>query len=147
MPERLAVSSIESAVILINEVFSNPRAPKENQCGHYSEAVAKNLHQNNWRHWYHPELDPLAPAQFLQDVQRGQLLLDSVNQILETLTPQERRAIRIRFGFDNGEIQTLDKVAEALSLTSRERPRQIIAKAERKLRHPARSKFLKPFLL
>ena len=65
-----------------------------------------------------------------------------VNEVLETLTPREAEVLRLRFGLRDGTPQTLEEVGKAFNVT-RERIRQIEAKALRKLRHPSRSKHLK----
>ena len=65
-----------------------------------------------------------------------------VNEVLETLTPREAEVLRLRFGLGEGTPQTLEEVGKAFNVT-RERIRQIEAKALRKLRHPSRSKHLK----
>ena len=65
--------------------------------------------------------------------------------MLETLTPREKKVLRLRFGLEDGRARTLEEVGQTFGVT-RERIRQIEAKALRKLRHPSRSKKLKDFL-
>jgi RNA polymerase primary sigma factor len=65
--------------------------------------------------------------------------------MLRTLTPREERIIKMRFGLDDGTQRTLEEVGQTFSVT-RERIRQIEAKALRKLRHPSRSSKLRVFL-
>jgi RNA polymerase primary sigma factor len=65
--------------------------------------------------------------------------------VLRTLNPREEKIIRMRFGMEDGSEHTLEEVGQAFSVT-RERIRQIEAKALRKLRHPSRSRELKSFL-
>ena len=65
--------------------------------------------------------------------------------MLETLTPREASVLRLRFGLEDGRPRTLEEVGKEFNVT-RERIRQIEAKALRKLRHPTRSKKLKDFL-
>jgi RNA polymerase primary sigma factor len=72
------------------------------------------------------------------------MMRTDVEDILSTLTPQERRVIQLRFGLINDEPLTLEQVGKRFGLT-RERIRQIEAKALRKLRHPSRAKFLKEY--
>ena len=65
--------------------------------------------------------------------------------MLDTLTPREEKVLRLRFGLDDGHPRTLEEVGREFKVT-RERIRQIEAKALRKLRHPSRSKKLKDYL-
>ncbi|MBP2645757.1 MAG: sigA [Firmicutes bacterium] len=73
------------------------------------------------------------------------LLKEQLEEVLETLTPREEKVLRLRFGLDDGRARTLEEVGQHFGVT-RERIRQIEAKALRKLRHPTRSKKLKDFL-
>ena len=66
-------------------------------------------------------------------------------QVLNTLTPREERVLKMRFGLEDGTERTLEEVGQAFGVT-RERIRQIEAKALRKLRHPSRSRRLRAFL-
>ena len=73
-------------------------------------------------------------------------LADSkLNDVLDTLTDREENVLRLRFGLDDGRTRTLEEVGKVFGVT-RERIRQIEAKALRKLRHPSRSKQLKDFM-
>ena len=65
--------------------------------------------------------------------------------MLDTLTPRERRVLRLRFGLEDGRSRTLEEVGKEFDVT-RERIRQIEAKALRKLRHPSRSRKLRDYL-
>ena len=65
--------------------------------------------------------------------------------MLSTLTPREEKVLKLRFGVEDGRTRTLEEVGREFNVT-RERIRQIEAKALRKLRHPSRSKRLKDFL-
>lgn len=85
-----------------------------------------------------PDEDALSPA----DAAAMTFLKAKVNEVLETLTPREAEVLRLRFGLGEGTPQTLEEVGRAFNVT-RERIRQIEAKALRKLRHPSRSKHLK----
>ena len=72
-------------------------------------------------------------------------LKEMTENVLQTLTPREEKVIKMRFGLDNGSDHTLEEVGQNFAVT-RERIRQIEAKALRKLRHPSRSRKLKPFM-
>ena len=85
-----------------------------------------------------PDDDAPSPA----DAAAMTFLKEKVNEVLETLTPREAEVLRLRFGLRDGSVQTLEEVGNAFGVT-RERIRQIEAKALRKLRHPSRSKHLK----
>ncbi len=73
------------------------------------------------------------------------MLREQLGDVLESLTPREQKVLRLRFGLDDGRTRTLEEVGQVFGVT-RERIRQIEAKALRKLRHPSRSKKLKDFL-
>jgi len=73
------------------------------------------------------------------------LLKEQLMEVLDTLTPREEKVLRLRFGLDDGRARTLEEVGKEFNVT-RERIRQIEAKALRKLRHPSRSKKLKDYL-
>lgn len=88
-----------------------------------------------------PDDDAPAPA----DAASMMLLKEQLNDVLKTLTPREAQVLRLRFGLEGGHPHTLEEVGEIFNVT-RERIRQIEAKALRKLRHPSRSKKLKDFV-
>ncbi len=73
------------------------------------------------------------------------LLKEQLTEVLSTLTPREAKVLKLRFGLEDGRSRTLEEVGKEFNVT-RERIRQIEAKALRKLRHPSRSKRLKDFL-
>lgn len=73
------------------------------------------------------------------------LLKEQLEEVLETLTPREKKVLQLRFGLEDGRSRTLEEVGQVFGVT-RERIRQIEAKALRKLRHPSRSKKLKDYL-
>lgn len=85
--------------------------------------------------------DALAPAEAASFT----MLREQLASVLESLTPREQQVLRLRFGLDDGRTRTLEEVGQVFGVT-RERIRQIEAKALRKLRHPSRSKKLKDFL-
>ncbi len=88
-----------------------------------------------------PDDDAPAPSEAASFV----LLKEQLSDVLKTLTPREAKVLRLRFGLDDGRARTLEEVGKEFDVT-RERIRQIEAKALRKLRHPSRSKKLKDFL-
>ena len=88
-----------------------------------------------------PDDDAPAPA----DAASHTLLKEQLSEVLKTLTPREEKVLRLRFGLEDGRSRTLEEVGKEFNVT-RERIRQIEAKALRKLRHPSRSKKLKDFL-
>ena len=79
------------------------------------------------------------------DAVSKQLLKEQIDEVLSGLTPREQRVLRLRFGLEDGRSRTLEEVGQEFSVT-RERIRQIEAKALRKLRHPSRSRKLKDYL-
>ncbi len=83
----------------------------------------------------------LAPV----DAATRQLLKEQIEEVLGTLTPREKRIVQLRFGLEDGRDRTLDEIGKEFNVT-RERIRQIEAKAIRKLRHPSRSRKLRDFL-
>lgn len=85
--------------------------------------------------------DAVSPA----DHAAYELLKEQLEDVLDTLTDREENVLRLRFGLDDGRTRTLEEVGKVFGVT-RERIRQIEAKALRKLRHPSRSKRLKDFL-
>ncbi len=87
--------------------------------------------------------DEEAPAP--PDAASFRLLREQLQEVLYTLAPREEKVLRLRFGIDDGRARTLEEVGQQFGVT-RERIRQIEAKALRKLRHPSRSKKLKDFL-
>jgi RNA polymerase primary sigma factor len=83
----------------------------------------------------------VSPAEAVINVN----LKDQTSQVLRTLTPREEKVIKMRFGLEDGSEHTLEEVGQSFAVT-RERIRQIEAKALRKLRHPSRSRKLKAFM-
>ena len=83
----------------------------------------------------------LSPEEFATN----ELLKDEISQVLETLTEREEKVIRLRFGLEDGKPRTLEEVGQMFGVT-RERIRQIEAKALRKLRHPSRSRKLRDYM-
>ena len=88
-----------------------------------------------------PDDEAPAPA----EIASFTLLREQLLEVLDTLTPREEMVLRLRFGLDDGKTRTLEEVGKEFNVT-RERIRQIEAKALRKLRHPSRSKKLRDFL-
>jgi RNA polymerase sigma factor (sigma-70 family) len=98
-------------------------------------------------------LSHIVPGDFIEDegamspddYATNELLKDELNEVLLELTDREEKVLRLRFGLDDGRTRTLEEVGKEFNVT-RERIRQIEAKALRKLKHPSRSKRLKDFL-
>ena len=88
-----------------------------------------------------PDNDAPAPADAASHV----MLREHLSEVLSTLTPREEKVIKLRFGLEDGRSRTLEEVGKEFDVT-RERIRQIEAKALRKLRHPSRSRKLKDYL-
>ncbi|KAA9219076.1 MULTISPECIES: RNA polymerase sigma factor RpoD [Aerococcus] len=85
--------------------------------------------------------DAMQPDEYTNQ----ELLKEQLNEVLDTLTDREENVLRLRFGLEDGQTKTLEQVGQQFGVT-RERIRQIEAKALRKLRHPSRLKQLKDFL-
>lgn len=88
-----------------------------------------------------PDNDAPAPA----DAASHTMLREQLSEVLSTLTPRENKVLRLRFGLEDGRSRTLEEVGAEFGVT-RERIRQIEAKALRKLRHPSRSRKLKDYI-
>ncbi len=88
-----------------------------------------------------PDDDVPSPA----DAAAFSMLKEQLDEVLNTLTPREQKVLRLRFGLDDGRTRTLEEVGQEFDVT-RERIRQIEAKALRKLRHPSRSRKLRDYL-
>src|SRR5574344_508975 len=88
-----------------------------------------------------PDEEAPSPSEQAADV----LLKEQIEEVMDTLTPREARVLKLRFGLEDGRPRTLEEVGREFMVT-RERIRQIEAKALRKLRHPSRSKKLKDFM-
>ncbi|MDK6804346.1 RNA polymerase sigma factor RpoD [Aerococcus sp. UMB1112A] len=85
--------------------------------------------------------EAMSPEEFTSQ----EMLKEQLNEVLDTLTDREENVLRLRFGLEDGQSKTLEQVGKQFGVT-RERIRQIEAKALRKLRHPSRSKQLKDFM-
>ncbi len=96
--------------------------------------------ENEFGAFIEDELTP-SPTQTTYD----KLLAQTINDVLDTLTPREARVLRLRFGLHNGKTHTLEEVGTKFGLT-RERIRQIEGKALRRLRHPRRSRQLQAYV-
>jgi RNA polymerase primary sigma factor len=88
-----------------------------------------------------PDEEAMSPA----DAAAFSMLKEQLDEVLSTLTEREQKVLRLRFGLDDGRQRTLEEVGQEFDVT-RERIRQIEAKALRKLRHPSRSRKLKDYL-
>ena len=93
------------------------------------------------------QLGDFIPAEGLQpeDQATRELLKDQLEEVLDTLSPREKRVLQLRFGLEDGKQRTLEEVGREFGVT-RERIRQIEAKAVRKLKHPTRAKKLRDYL-
>ena len=91
------------------------------------------------------EMVPCERETSVEDIVSQQILRERLEELLQTLTNREQTIIRLRFGLDDGEERTLEQIGQEFGVT-RERIRQIEAKALRKLRHPSRSRKIKDFL-
>ena len=87
-------------------------------------------------------VDENAPAP--AEVASNAMMREQLQEVLHTLTPREEKVIRLRFGLEDGQAHTLEEVGKEFNVT-RERIRQIEAKALRKIRHPGRSKKLRDY--
>lgn len=132
-PEEIAkeMGIPESRVIEIQKISQDPVSLEtpigEEEDSHLGDFIADD--------------DTPAPAEAASFALMKEQLLD----VLDTLTPREEKVLRLRFGLDDGRQRTLEEVGKEFNVT-RERIRQIEAKALRKLRHPSRSKKLKDYL-
>lgn len=86
-----------------------------------------------------------ADGETPEDQVSKNLLREDLESVLDTLSPGERDVLRLRYGLDNGQMKTLEEIGQIFNVT-RERIRQIEAKALRKLRHPARNSILKEYI-
>ena len=155
MAERITVTPVEAAVTLVNELFGDPNVYPQSEwskrnpnSGHYSPEIARALHGEKWKEWFHPEGNSVKPASFLQDTQRSQLLIDTVNRVIEMIPAnkgsrnlemtleREKGYFRRRLGLDDGRFHTNEEIGKEWGVTF-ERARQIGAKALRKLRYQA----------
>ena len=93
------------------------------------------------------ELEELIPSDdaCVEEIVEQNILKESIERVLSTLTPREAQILRLRFGLDDGIEHTLEDVGAVYHVT-RERIRQIESKALRKLRHPSRTKHIRDFL-
>ena len=80
-----------------------------------------------------------------RETMQGALLQEQLDEVMQTLTDREKKVLALRFGLEDGRSRTLEEVGKEFHVT-RERIRQIEAKALRKLRHPSRSRKLKDYL-
>ncbi len=132
-PEEIA-EELEMPVEKVREVLKVSQEPisLETPVGEEDESNLGN---------FIPDEDAPSPAAQAADV----LLREHIEDVMQTLTPREAKVLKLRFGLQDGRMRTLEEVGREFQVT-RERIRQIEAKALRKLRHPSRSKRLKDFM-
>jgi RNA polymerase primary sigma factor len=133
LPEEIA-EEMELSVEKVREIMKIAQEP-------VSLATPIGEEEDSFLGDFIPDDEALATA----DAAAYLLLKEQLEDVLETLTPREEKVLRLRFGLDDGRPRTLEEVGQVFGVT-RERIRQIEAKALRKLRHPSRSKKLKDFL-
>jgi RNA polymerase primary sigma factor len=132
-PEEIA-AELEMPVEKVREVLKVAQEPisLETPVGEEDESNLGN---------FIPDDDAPSPSEQAADV----LLIEHIEEVMTTLTPREAKVLKLRFGLQDGRMRTLEEVGKEFAVT-RERIRQIEAKALRKLRHPSRSKRLKDFM-
>ena len=132
-PEEIA-AELEMPVERVREVLKVAQDPisLETPVGEEDESNLGN---------FIPDEDAPSPSEQAADV----LLRVHIEEVMQTLTPREAKVLKLRFGLQDGRMRTLEEVGKEFDVT-RERIRQIEAKALRKLRHPSRSKRLKDFM-
>ena len=132
-PEEIA-EELEMSVDKVREVLKVAQEPisLETPVGEEDESNLGN---------FIPDEDAPSPSEQAADV----LLREHIEDVMQTLTPREAKVLKLRFGLQDGRMRTLEEVGKEFDVT-RERIRQIEAKALRKLRHPSRSKKLKDFM-
>ena len=132
-PEEIA-AELEMPVERVREVLKVAQDPisLETPVGEEDESNLGN---------FIPDEDAPSPSEQAADV----LFREHIEEVMQTLTPREAKVLKLRFGLQDGRMRTLEEVGKEFDVT-RERIRQIEAKALRKLRHPSRSKRLKDFM-
>ncbi|MCX8074293.1 MAG: RNA polymerase sigma factor RpoD [Clostridia bacterium] len=132
-PEEIA-SELEMSVDKVREILKVAQEPisLETPVGEEEESNLGN---------FIPDEDAPSPSEQAADA----LLREHIEDVMTTLTPREAKVLKLRFGLEDGRMRTLEEVGKEFMVT-RERIRQIEAKALRKLRHPSRSKKLKDFM-
>lgn len=135
MTDRLRVTPVEASALLVKDVYGI----------HDNKQIAQALHGAIWRDYYESKTFPLRFQDVTGDTQRSDLLISTVDQVLQTLTQREYGVMRLRYGIENGTIPILSEIGEKYDICGA-RIGGIIAKSLRKLRHPSRSKHLRDFL-
>ncbi len=132
-PEEIAVE-LEMPVEKVRDILKVSQEPisLETPVGEEDESNLGN---------FIPDDDAPSPSEQAADT----LLREHIEEVMQTLTPREAKVLKLRFGLEDGRMRTLEEVGREFDVT-RERIRQIEAKALRKLRHPSRSKKLKDFM-
>ena len=137
MSASISPDRVPGMVLLVNDVF-----------GTHTEKDAKRLHRGDWEAYVDESGKHLDESAFLNDAEKSELLSETIDRVLISVGDSRAvRAVRLRFGID-GQFRTLEKVGEELDperTLSSERPRQLVARGVRRLRHPARRNHLLAF--
>ena len=126
----MTLSQAQKLIDDIESTYSNMRAQ-------YMKSLSSYIHTPD----FIPDEDVPAPA----EAAAFSMLKEQLVEVLDTLTEREQKVLKLRFGLEDGRARTREEVGKTFDVT-RERIRQIEAKALRKLRHPSRSKKLKDYL-
>ena len=133
----IELDSLLEVIGTYNKDFDKEKYKYITPCMYISDSTRENL---TYKDFFEDE-GAMSP----DDYAANELLKDELNDVLLELTDREEKVLRLRFGLDDGRTRTLEEVGREFNVT-RERIRQIEAKALRKLKHPSRSKRLKDFL-
>lgn len=110
----------------------------------HTESSAQQLHGNHWKAWYNPE-NVLEPDTILQDTQKSQLLTDTAERVLKTISPLYADRLSVRLGLYDNRVHTLEETGREFGVSG-EQIRFTASRAIRQLRHPTSSRLFKQFL-